>query len=193
MSRGRSRTGARAIAVAASVVCHLILLGLVTRYLVSAATYPETPAVQVMLVRPPGPTAPRPAEIRRPRRALAAPERPTVAPAGVGTLASPRAPGVPEPGSLPDGVRQALRGLAGCDSPRLTREDRERCEARRWAADGRAGPKLNLDLNGRYAESTEPFLSRRPTKGCRVRAAGDVGPGGDDGNVRAGVTCVVPF
>lgn len=193
MSRRRARTGARAIAIAASVVLHLILLVLLTRYLVSAATYSETPAVQVVLVSPTAARSPRPPETRRARRPLAAPERPTVAPAEIGKLAPPRAPGVSEPGSLPDGVRQALRGLAGCDSPRLTREDRERCETRRWAADGGADPKLNLDLHGRYAESTEPFLSRRPTKGCRVRATGDVSPGGDDGNVRAGVTCVVPF
>jgi len=90
-------------------------------------------------------------------------------------------------------VRQALQGLAGCDSPRLTREDRERCDARRWARSGPAEPGLNLDASGRYAENPEPLLSRRPTKGCRARATGDVSPGGDDANVRAGFTCVVPF
>lgn len=196
MSGGPSQGRVRAAAIASSVAFHLILLAVLARYLAQVASYAEPPVVQVVLVRPPLSARPAPStpERRDPRRrAPLQPHLPAPAPPGVETL--PLAPG-PAPqaqDTLPGRARQTLRGLAGCDSPRLTREERERCDARRWAQRGPADPKLNLDISGRYVENPEPFLSRRPTKGCRVRATGDVSPMGDDGNARAGVTCVVPF
>lgn len=86
----------------------------------------------------------------------------------------------------------ALKALKRCDRLGLSREELEDCEARRWAeVEGR--PKLQLDPAGRFNERTDPFLSRRPEKGCRGRATGDVGEFGDDSNVRGGITCVKPF
>jgi hypothetical protein len=75
----------------------------------------------------------------------------------------------------------------------MTRQERERCDAERWARVAPAAPRLNLDPAGRYARNLEPFLSRRPKDGCRARLAGDVDARGNDMNARAGVTCVVPF
>lgn len=109
---------------------------------------------------------------------------------GVAPLASG---GAPSQADLTAKGRQALRGLGGCDRVTMTREERERCEAERWARVGQASPRLNLDPSGRYAKNPEPFLLRRPKDGCRARMGGDVDAMGDDSNVRAGVTCVVPF
>lgn len=91
----------------------------------------------------------------------------------------------------PQGV---LRGLRGCDGPDLTREERERCRTDLWA---RTAPtltaRLDLDPAGRFAGHAEPFLSRRPSNGCRLRATGDTDVMGDSQGVRAGLTCVLPF
>lgn len=86
----------------------------------------------------------------------------------------------------------AMKGLKGCSRLGMTRQERLDCEERRWA-NAESQPKLDLDPKGRYAADGEPFLSKRPTKGCRGRATGDVGAFGDDSNVRAGITCVMPF
>ncbi|WP_421936379.1 hypothetical protein [Phenylobacterium sp.] len=107
----------------------------------------------------------------------------------------PVAPRIAPPGDggLAGRAQQALQGLAGCERAGLSREERERCETRRWASADAPAKRLNLDPSGRYVEDTEPFLSRRPKKGCRVRATGDTNAMGDSGNARAGFTCVVPF
>jgi hypothetical protein len=110
--------------------------------------------------------------------------------AGAPLTSSDAAPGDEE---LAAGVRQALRRLRGCDRAQLTRDERERCEARRWVGPAPVAARLDLDPSRRYAENPEPFLSRRPTNGCRARATGDVDAMGDDGNARAGITCVKPF
>ncbi len=52
--------------------------------------------------------------------------------------------------------------------------------------------RLNLDPRGQYAENPEPYLVRMPKNGCKVRAAGDAGPMGQQG-VAAGVTCAWSF
>jgi hypothetical protein len=103
----------------------------------------------------------------------------------------PPAPGVDVAGEGAAQGRPALRGLRGCDL--ATREARERCEVERWSRAAPVAPRLNLDPSGRYAKDPEPFLLRRPKDGCRARMGGDVDARGDDSNVRAGVTCVVPF
>jgi len=86
-----------------------------------------------------------------------------------------------------------LRGLRNCDRPTFTRQERERCEAERWAGVAPVAPRLNLDPSGRYAKDPTPYLVRRPEKGCRARMTGEVDARGDDENVRAGVTCVKRF
>jgi hypothetical protein len=83
--------------------------------------------------------------------------------------------------------------LRNCDRPTFTRQERERCEAERWAGAAPGAARLNLDPSGRYAEDPTPYLTRRPEKGCRIRMTGEADARGDDGNVRAGVTCVKRF
>ncbi|ODT84757.1 hypothetical protein [Phenylobacterium sp. SCN 70-31] len=91
------------------------------------------------------------------------------------------------------GPSGGLRGLRDCERAGLSRQAREACETSRWAGAQAAPARLNLDPAGRYAEPLEPFLSRRPTRGCRLRATGDADARGDSGHARAGFTCVVPF
>jgi len=177
-----------------SAVLHAGLAVVLGHFLAKAPAYPEPRAIQVTLVpsarREPAPRTPRD-ERRRPT-----PRPPAAASAEVTPLPIAPAPaavaGPAVEGEAARG-REVLRALGGCDRPGLLREERERCEARRWAKVDPGPARLNLDMSGRYAENPEPFLSRRPTKGCRVRATGDVNAMGDSGNVRGGVTCVVPF
>ncbi len=149
--------------------------------------------MQVTLVSPPERSVPKPAprrKITRERRVETTTARAT--PAVPDLPVAPRiAP--PGDGGLAGQAQRALQGLGGCERAGLSREDRERCETRRWASAGAPAKRLNLDPSGRYVEDAEPFLSRRPKKGCRVRATGDTNAMGDSGNARAGFTCVVPF
>lgn len=187
--------GARPYALAASVIFHAALLLVLTRFLAPSLTTAEAPVMQVTLVAPPQ-RAPRPPSASKPERERQRRPEATTARATPVPDELPVAPRIAPPGDGGVGGRaqQALRGLAGCERTGLSREERARCETQRWArVDGAANPRLNLDRSGRYAENPEPFLSRRPTKGCRARATGDVDAMGDSGNTRAGVTCVIPF
>jgi hypothetical protein len=188
-------------ALLASAVFHVALL---VRYLPPPPVYREAPSIEVSLVPP--------LRTDRARRAVARPGRPdsrdaltraepvplipslSPSPAGAATAPSTSGgDGAPSDADLAAKGRQVFRGLRGCDRAGMTREERERCEAERWARAAPASPRLNLDPSGRYAKNPEPFLSRRPKEGCRARMAGDVDGMGNDSNVRAGVTCVVPF
>jgi hypothetical protein len=208
--RGRSRDGGalRTAAIVASALFHAVLLALLVRYAVhETPAYREPTIIQATLVPPdrPGP-AHRDRASRRPSDNRDAPARTApglpvqaAAPPVLGDVA-PFTPGDASPGAAPPGEadvaargRQALRGLGGCDRVELTLKEREDCEAQRWAGVAQVAKRLNLDPSGRYARNPEPFLSRRPSKGCRVRVAGDVDGMGNDMNARAGVTCVKPF
>ena len=99
------------------------------------------------------------------------------------------------------GVRATLKGLLGCDHAALaglSPAEREVCLerlGRRRTAEADISPgRLNLDRRGDYAAAKNPeaYLNRRPTNGCKVRAAGDVAPSGKEG-AEAGVGCAVPF
>ena len=183
----------RPVALGASVVFHAVLLLVLARFLAQTPIHAEAPVVRVTLVSPPERSVPKQAprrEITRERRV----ER-TTAQATPAVADLPVAPRIAPPGdgALAGRAQQALQGLGGCERAGLSREDQERCETRRWASADAPAKRLNLDPSGRYVEDTEPFLSRRPKKGCRVRAAGDTNAMGDSGNARAGFTCVVPF
>lgn len=192
----------RPAALLGSAILHAILLALLARQAARPSVYDEAHAVQVLLV----PTL-RPGQAdRRPANPPPPHDRSASAPT---VLALPANPAWPSSRSSPDGAasndaapgaddlavraRQALRGRRGCDQARLTREARERCEAERWAHVAPLAARLNLDPSGRYATDPTPYLARRPKEGCRARMTGDVGGLGDDQNVRAGVTCVIPF
>ena len=204
MSRWRKSGGGgvlRLAAFLAAVVFHAILLFFLVRYLPPAPTYGEPPSIQVSLVPPPrsGRAARDAAPTRSPNRDALARAQPVLpiqplAPlspnGGVAPFTTSATPG--EAGVGAKGL-QALRGLRGCDLARLTPEERERCETERWARVQPVTPRLNLDPTGRYAKNPEPFLSRRPTDGCRARLTGDVDPMGNDMAGRAGITCVIPF
>jgi hypothetical protein len=210
VERGKSRGGAvRTAALVASAVFHAVLLALLVRYATQETpVYDEPPTLQATLVPPdrPGPEAHRDrigprAPDSRDVLARTAPGLPVqaVAPPVLGDVA-PFTPGAASPGAASPSEadvaargRQALRGLGGCDRAALTLKEREDCEAQRWAGVAQVAKRLNLDPSGRYARNPEPFLSRRPSKGCRVRVAGDVDGMGNDMNARAGVTCVKPF
>ncbi|THD61527.1 hypothetical protein [Phenylobacterium sp.] len=102
-------------------------------------------------------------------------------------------------------MRATLRGLLGCQHAALlalTPDERRKCEEQAAAGTipGRAapGPKLNFDLHGVFTAAPEPYLQRKPTNGCKARAAGDAapGPGGRYGGAvgaELGVGCAVPF
>jgi hypothetical protein len=166
------------------------MLYLLAHYLSQVSPPAEAPTIQVSLVTPPTRAKPpeaRPRHVRNERRLSGRSLRPQVSdlPAAIALPTDGR-----EAGAV---ARHALRGLRDCDRRDLSREERERCEVRRWASVTADQPRLNFDVHGRYAEDPEPFLSRRPKKGCRIRATGDADVMGDSGAARAGVTCVIPF
>lgn len=207
--RGKTRGGgARTAAIALSAVFHLVLLALLVRYATrTAPAQVEPPTIQAMLFPSARQDVGRRARLRAAsrgdhdavdrtrRKALLARALPLgeAAPVTPGAALPPFEAGAGTGTGVAAGPAPALRGLGGCARPDLTRREREDCEARRWADAAPANPRLNLDLTGRYAKNPEPFLSRRPSKGCRARLAGDVDGMGNDMNARAGVTCVKPF
>ena len=192
MSR-RRLSGRRGGALMASALLHTAVLALLAHFLAQTPQYAEPPAMKVILAAPL--PAKRPPPDRPDRRREAASRTPAAAARPIPHEPSAVAPRIAA--DRGDGLagrgQQVLRRLAGCERPNLTREEREACERRRWGRDQPALARLNLDPTGRYAENPEPFLSRRPEKGCRVRATGDIDAMGDSGNARAGVTCVIPF
>lgn len=195
MDGRRGPRGVGALALFVSAIAHGILFILLARYVGAGLPEAVERPIQVTLVPPSEPkllrSKVRPT-LRRPYRDATTPSTAPVAsqppPSASTGGVSPIAPAPAE------AQRPVLQGLrAGCDSVRLTREEREDCEAKRWAGLAPAAPRLNLDPTGRYARNPEPFLSRRPEKGCRARATGDTDGMGNDMNARAGVTCVKRF
>jgi hypothetical protein len=159
----------------------------------------DPPAMVVSLV-PPLPRQPPPsAQVRSERRqaVLARPPEPqTVRPLVIPDI--DRADSGADRAAA-EGFRQVLRGLVGCAPSALAgmpAEARQRCQdqlAARTAWDrGAPGPKLSFDTRGEFAANPEPYLTRKPKNGCRVRAAGDTGVSGQDG-ARAGIGCAFSF
>jgi hypothetical protein len=184
----------RAVAIAASAAAHLAFFALIVWRLGATPHQAEPPVLNVQLV----PHLRPPADAPKRRRAEMAAPRPARLPPSSEPL--PIAPLVTAgPADRSAEVRQALRGLVGCSHAalaRLSAEEQARCREREVAAltvDGNAPPpRLNLDRRGEYAGDPEPYLSRRPKKGCKPRAAGDVSVFGQEG-VAAGVSCAIPF
>lgn len=194
-SSGFRRADGRLAVLLASALLHGALAILLLRHLSQPPAPVEGRPLQVSLV-----------PMERFRRDRAEPDRPRARhddsrsasrpqldPAPASIAPGPQGPGVASGTQASDGLR-TLRGLAGCAHPaRLTAEERERCETRRWAGSERDAGPLNLDPGGRYVENPEPYLVRKPKNGCRVRATGDVDPMGDSGNTRAGIGCAWSF
>ncbi|MDB5433336.1 MAG: hypothetical protein JWP35_4452 [Caulobacter sp.] len=127
---------------------------------------------------------------------------PADAPSPPPSVLSPAPPPMAPPASGFD-PGLALRGSVGCgnaDFLQLSAAERQGCERRMArAGPGRALP-LALDPAKRAAftadQGREPFLTRRPKKGCRVRAQmSEVAPpgGAEQHDVTVGVACVIPF
>lgn len=194
-SSGFDRADGRLAILLASAVLHGALAFLLLRHLSQTPAPVDERALQVSLIpmeRLRGDRA-QPDRPRSARRDTPSPSRPQPEPAAPSSAPGPPSAGVASDALGSDGLR-TLRGLSGCAYPaRLTAEERERCETRRWAGSGRGVGRLNLDPSGRYVENPEPYLVRRPKNGCRVRATGDVDPMGDTGNARAGVGCAWSF
>lgn len=203
MAKGglRGVRGFRLAVLVASTLFHAALFAFLAHNVAEAPNHEEARTLKVSLVSPPpqprtrrNPTNPSPPKVH----GLPGPTHPEklVSPVAASPSAANVQPALGGAGRTGDepraGEQRALRGLGGCDQRRLTREEREQCEAQAWS---RAGPdiRLNLDPTGRFAKNPEPFLSRRPDKGCRIRLTGEDDPRGDDMNARAGVTCVKRF
>ncbi len=189
----------RTLAIAASVALHALVLLLLVWRLGTAPHVADAPAMSVELT-PPWPKATRPPapKVRRERAAPRPVPRASTAPPDVRpriTVPDTReATGFAPP--LPgDGVRRVLRGL-GCEHAALlglTPEERRRCEDRLAEAARHPGPAgLNLDTRGAFGREAEPYLQRRPKKGCKMRAGGDVAPMGEVG-AATGVSCAWSF
>lgn len=190
----------RALAIAASAAVHAGLFLLLAWRLGETPPVAESPVMVVELTpwparQPPNaaPAQPQSAARRRDEREVVA--RPSLPPLPGAAPPAPFATGEAQAG--PAG--HALRGLLDCrpsNLHRLPAKARERCE-RKLAGDpalrtASAGPRLNLDPSGRYVREEEPYLARRPKKGCKVRTAGDVDAMGEHG-AAGGVACVIPF
>lgn len=195
MDGRRGPRGVGALALLVSAIAHVILFVLLARHVDAGLPEALERPIQVTLVPPSEPISSRSkvrTTSRRPDKDATIPS-----PALVASQPSPAAStggGAPTTAAPAEARRPVLQGLrAGCDSIRMTREEREDCEARRWAGLAPAAPRLNLDPTGRYARNPEPFLSRRPEKGCRARMTGDTDGMGNDMNARVGITCVKRF
>ena len=203
---GRGKSGdigpLRPAILLASAIFHAVLFAYLAHYVAQPPDHDEAPSIQVSLVpqSKPSLTHRHTADPRRPNdrepSARTAPEQPIASAASsrASDNIAPSAPSGAEAGQdeAMAGVRRALRGLK-CDREQLSREEQEQCETQRWARAAPVTARLNLDPTGRFAKNPEPFLSRRPKKGCRLRLTGDVDAMGDDMNSRAGITCVKRF
>ncbi len=133
--------------------------------------------------------ASRPGRERKGSRMVADAPRPTLEPGETVQAPSP-------PATVPNGARQALRYLVGCERAAffgLSSEERQHCEDQ-LAANRKRSPPLTFNLAPRpgYVSDPEPYHNRKPTNGCKVRAAGDDTPMGGQG-AAGGVSCARPF
>ena len=196
--RGQVDARSRTVAVAVALGVHALLLIVFALSFTSWPALSERPVLSLQLA-PPLANAP----VAQPRHRRKAP--PTAAnplPARI----QPPTPDEPEPIQAPQppandlggGARQALRDLVGCTHAGLlglSSEERQRCEDRMTAIRKASAPlQLNLDPRGFYAGDTnpEPYLVRKPKNGCKLRAAGDAGPGGQ-GGAAVGIACGKTF
>jgi hypothetical protein len=90
-------------------------------------------------------------------------------------------------------VRSTLRAALGCGHAAflgLSSEERRRCQDQ--LASRTDAPPVPLDLDprglGLSDGNPEPYLSRRPKNGCKVRAGGDATPMGKEG-AASGMSC----
>jgi hypothetical protein len=121
----------------------------------------------------------------RPSSALTpAPTAPAPAAPAARTVASPNGADVAN-------LSRALRRLFGCNLAHLTDAERAAC-AERLAANVPTRPApFNFDPHGFYVRDPEPYLTRQPKNGCKVRASGDTAA--HQHGIAAGVGCERSF
>ncbi len=179
------------IVLVMSLGAHVVVLGALMSQRHALSPEPETPVMEVLLAPPfhrrPAAEPPRRAEHPPRPHAARAPQRAPIRRSAPDVAAPAAAPGPPPPA-----LRRALRGLIGCGMADLTQDERERCEARLAARDGRRAPKLNLDVHGDFDRDPDPYLARRPKNGCKARAGGDVDSAGKQG-AAIGLGCAWAF
>ena len=193
---------ARSLAIAVSVVAHVLAALALFWKFGAAPAYHELPAMNVQLAPWPqparrAPPRPMPATARRgPAKASPEPSalppvlaRPAVTAQEFGAVAQ-------TPPGQAAGVRRALRGLGGCshaDLLALSPAERQVCLDRLAKAPSGGPIALNLDRHGDAAgKDQEPYLARKPRNGCKIGAGGDTTPSGVQG-VAAGVACALSF
>jgi hypothetical protein len=188
-----------------AAVFHVGLVALLIWSLRSPIVGSGERAVEVVLIPPTTTPAVRTPALAVPgrRRSAGGPKPPLAVspPLGAGQAPAPwrpSSPGSAAPPALADAVRAALRSRLGCASANLfglSPEERRRCQEVAAAA-ARVAPPIALDLDprGLYAldPDAEPYLVRKPKKGCKPMAAGDQAPVGASG-AAAGISCAVPF
>ena len=195
--RRLAETRDRTLAIAASAAAHAVFLLWIVWRLGASPHLAETPIMSVELMRPRNDKAHEPPSPRDRKPAARSLSILTSPPDDRPSAPVPETREVTRPGEGSGAVRQALRGLLGCEHAALaglTSEERERCRERLGAEAGRAGGvgRLNLDPRGAFATDAEPYLARKPRNGCKPRAAGDVGAMGEIG-AAGGVTCAWSF
>lgn len=203
IDRRRGVARDRSLAIALSLAAHVLaFLALFWKFGASLA-YPETQVMNVELAQP----WRRPASVPpKPLRRHSAPSRPHLPP----VLSQPLTQALPAdvvpqapPPESDARVRNALRGIVGCDRAtlmQLTPAERQRCLDRLAKVPGAGGQlPLNLDKRGDYAgaKNREPFLARTPKNGCAPRVAESdvqaIGQGQQKQNWTASVGCAWSF
>jgi hypothetical protein len=187
----------RTLAIVASAAAHALFLLWILWRLGASPHLAETPVMSVELTRPWHDRAREPPPRRNGKPAARPPSILTSPPDDRPSAPVPETRDVTRPGEGSGAVRQALRGLLGCQHAALaglTSEERERCRERLGAEAGRAGgvARLNLDPSGRFATDAVPYLARKPKNGCKLGAGGDVGAMGEIG-AAGGVSCAWSF
>lgn len=186
--------------VAASVAVHAIVLGLIALHMPKLRAPPAEPsgppeAIIPILIMPralppaaEAGAAPAPLRLHRRRTRYSdepLPVAPLVAPTAAAAPTKPVDAAGPRPLLLPryedtlaDNARRALRGRLNCDSPGLTRAEREACMDR-FAAGARDAPPLGLGIEA-GKESDLARAARRKEEDYRYKrsAGGGVGTSG---------------
>lgn len=119
--------------------------------------------------------------------------RPSPAPTPGPRASPPAAPALAPPNEADAAnLSRVLHGLFGCNLPHPTDAERAACGELLAANRPAIATALDLDPHGRYVSNPEPYLTRMPKNGCKVRAAGHATSFGKEG-LAAGVTCAWSF
>ena len=196
-SRSKSATWRWAAAIVFSLSANSLVAGLFWELRVTPLYETAPPPIVQLMPRPTLPRRRPETKKHPPARSAPLAVRPSSAPATPSATA-PLVPSAPT-AAPPDGadvanLSRALRGRFGCNLAQLTDAERVTCASRLAANLPTTPTPLDLDPHGRYVSDPEPYLTRMPKNGCKVRASGDTagGPGAKHG-VAVGVGCGVSF